>query len=102
MIVYHRYNVDTDITVEKFIKKGMPTDLPKNISFTSFKGGKEASKKPSCKPLVSTNAMSQSQFCILSPLKSKRAEEEASKLLQIFLTVGSPSNLTTVRNIQMP
>ncbi|KRZ47643.1 KRAB-A domain-containing protein 2 [Trichinella nativa] len=71
------------------------------------------------KPLVSTNLMSRSQvdlinfqtmrdgdfkyimtylnhftkFCILSPLKSKRAEEVASKLLEIFLTFGAPSIL---------
>ncbi|KRY13660.1 Thyroid adenoma-associated -like protein [Trichinella patagoniensis] len=32
-------------------------------------------------------------FCILSPLKSKRAEEVASKLLEIFLTFGAPSIL---------
>ncbi|KRX75023.1 KRAB-A domain-containing protein 2, partial [Trichinella sp. T6] len=71
------------------------------------------------KPLVSTNLMSRAQvdlinfqtmpdgdfkyimtylnhftkFCILSPLKSKRAEEVASKLLEIFLTFGAPSIL---------
>ncbi|KRX82782.1 KRAB-A domain-containing protein 2 [Trichinella sp. T6] len=33
------------------------------------------------------------KFCILSPLKSKRAEEVASKLLEIFLTFGAPSIL---------
>ncbi|KRX33159.1 KRAB-A domain-containing protein 2, partial [Trichinella murrelli] len=33
------------------------------------------------------------KFCILSPLKSKRAEELASKLFEIFLTFGAPSIL---------
>ncbi|KRY19963.1 KRAB-A domain-containing protein 2 [Trichinella patagoniensis] len=33
------------------------------------------------------------KFCILSPLKSKRAEEVASKLLEIFLTFGVSSIL---------
>ncbi|KRX52056.1 KRAB-A domain-containing protein 2 [Trichinella sp. T9] len=33
------------------------------------------------------------KFCILSPLKSKRAEEVASKLLEIFLTFGASSIL---------
>ncbi|KRX14635.1 KRAB-A domain-containing protein 2 [Trichinella nelsoni] len=45
------------------------------------------------KPLVSTNLMSRAQFCILSPLKSKRAEEVALKLLEIFLTFGASSIL---------
>ncbi|KRX82843.1 KRAB-A domain-containing protein 2 [Trichinella sp. T6] len=46
------------------------------------------------KPLVSTNLMSRAQkFCILSPLMLKRAEEVASKLLEIFLTFGAPSIL---------
>ncbi|KRZ85250.1 Thyroid adenoma-associated -like protein [Trichinella sp. T8] len=33
------------------------------------------------------------KFCILSPLMLKRAEEVASKLLEIFLTFGAPSIL---------
>ncbi|KRX11949.1 SCAN domain-containing protein 3 [Trichinella nelsoni] len=37
--------------------------------------------------------MSRAQFCILSPLKSKRAEEVALKLLEIFLTFGASSIL---------
>ncbi|XP_003368518.1 putative KRAB-A domain-containing protein 2 [Trichinella spiralis] len=71
------------------------------------------------KPLVSTNLMSRAhvdlinfqtmpdgdfkyimtylnhftKFCILSPLKSKRTEEVASKLLEIFLTSCAPSIL---------
>ncbi|KRY44488.1 KRAB-A domain-containing protein 2 [Trichinella britovi] len=71
------------------------------------------------KPLVSTNLLSRAQvdlinfqtmsdgdfeyiminlnhikeFCILNPLKSKRAEELASILLEIFLTFSAPSIL---------
>ncbi|KRZ17691.1 KRAB-A domain-containing protein 2 [Trichinella pseudospiralis] len=33
------------------------------------------------------------KFCILSPLKSKRSEEVASKQLEILLTVSAPSIL---------
>ncbi|KRY04455.1 KRAB-A domain-containing protein 2, partial [Trichinella britovi] len=33
------------------------------------------------------------EFCILSPLMLKQAEEVASKLLKIFLTFGAPSIL---------
>ncbi|KRX78241.1 KRAB-A domain-containing protein 2 [Trichinella sp. T6] len=83
------------------------------------KRARKLPKSPVVKPLVSTNLMSRAQvdlinfqtisdgdfkyimtylnhfakFCILSPLKSKRAEEVASKLLEIFLTFGAPSIL---------
>ncbi|KRZ58194.1 KRAB-A domain-containing protein 2 [Trichinella nativa] len=95
-------------------------DAHQKISHECHK--KRARKLPKSlfvKPLVSTNLMSRSQvdlinfqtmrdgdfkyimtylnhftkFCILSPLKSKRAEEVASKLLEIFLTFGAPSIL---------
>ncbi|KRZ66072.1 KRAB-A domain-containing protein 2 [Trichinella papuae] len=41
-------------------------------------------------------------FCILSALKSKRAEEMPSKLLEIFLTFGAPSILQSDNAGQSP
>ncbi|KRX64696.1 KRAB-A domain-containing protein 2 [Trichinella sp. T9] len=83
------------------------------------KRARKLPKSPVVKPLVSTNLMSRAQvdlinfqtmpdgdfkyimtylnhfmeFCILSPLMLKQAEEVASKLLKIFLTFGAPSIL---------
>ncbi|KRY41907.1 KRAB-A domain-containing protein 2, partial [Trichinella britovi] len=79
----------------------------------------ECQREKVVKPLVSTNLLSRAQvdlinfqtmsdgdfeyiminlnhikeFCILNPLKSKRAEELASILLEIFLTFSAPSIL---------
>ncbi|KRX89330.1 KRAB-A domain-containing protein 2, partial [Trichinella patagoniensis] len=69
--------------------------------------GQKASKKPGAQvDLINFQTMPDgdfkyimtylnhfTKFCILSPLKSKRAEEVASKLLEIFLTFGAPSIL---------
>ncbi|KRY57276.1 KRAB-A domain-containing protein 2 [Trichinella britovi] len=83
------------------------------------KRARKLPKSPVVKLLVSTNLMSRAQvdlinfqtmpdgdfkyimtylnhfmeFCILSPLMLKQAEEVASKLLKIFLTFGAPSIL---------
>ncbi|KRX34110.1 hypothetical protein T05_14082 [Trichinella murrelli] len=49
------------------------------------KRAKKLPKSLVVKPLVGSILIPRAQFCILSPLKSKRAEEVASKLLEMFL-----------------
>ncbi|KRX74235.1 KRAB-A domain-containing protein 2 [Trichinella sp. T6] len=76
------------------IDEAPDAEIPLRTAVTKATGG-QGYVKCMCLSGCSSGrcSCSRKRFCILSPLKSKRAEEVASKLLEIFLTFGAPSIL---------